>query len=79
MNSDYEQLLSKDPIGAFEKIKEDYLRYFKTMYRFQDEELDRRKNEELELHIGQKTLTWLICVIQKAMLIGILMIKRPFL
>ena len=53
-----EQLLSKDPIGAFEKIKEDYLRYFKTMFRFKDDprykydgkSLDDRKNEELEKH-----------------------------
>lgn len=43
-----EQLLSKDPIGAFEKIKENYVRYFKTMYRFKDEDLDRKKNKELE-------------------------------
>lgn len=34
--STYEHLLSKDPIGAFEKIREDYLRYFNTMYRFSD-------------------------------------------
>lgn len=43
-----EQLLSKDPIGAFEKIKDDYVRYFKTMYRFKDTDLDKKKNDELE-------------------------------
>ena len=53
--SQTEQLLSKDPIGAFEKIKKDYLRYFQTMYQFNDKykdlegkKLDDRKNEELE-------------------------------
>lgn len=48
----YEQLLAKDPIGAFEKVKEDYLRYFRTMYRFNQEryeDLDKRKNKKLEL------------------------------
>lgn len=34
--STYEHLLSKDPIGAFDKIKDDFLRYFNTMYRFSD-------------------------------------------
>jgi hypothetical protein len=52
-----EHLLSKDPIGAFNKIKDDYLRYFKTAFRFKDApldnrfkdaSLDKRKNEELE-------------------------------
>lgn len=43
----YEQLLSKDPIGAFDKIKEDYLRYFETMYRFKDQGLDKKKNSEI--------------------------------
>lgn len=46
--SNYEKLMGVDPIGAFEKIKENYVRYFKTMYKFQDEELDQRKNLELE-------------------------------
>ena len=45
--SQYEQLLSKDPIGAFDKIKEDYLRYFETMYRFKDQKLDKKKNREI--------------------------------
>lgn len=47
-NNEYQKLLSKDPIGAFNKIKENYLRYFKTMYRFRDPDINDRKNEELE-------------------------------
>lgn len=48
----YEQLLSKDPIGAFEKIEKDYHLYFETSYQFSDRnplyrDLDGRKNEEL--------------------------------
>jgi DEAD/DEAH box helicase domain-containing protein len=43
----YEKLLSKDPIGAFDKIKENYVRYFKTMYRFDNIELNTKKDEEL--------------------------------
>ena len=45
--ADYEQLLSKDPIGAFEKIRDDYRRYFETMYRFKDQSLDNKKNTVL--------------------------------
>lgn len=44
----YEHLFSKDPIGAFEKIKQDYLRYFRTMYGFENKTLDTRKNELIE-------------------------------
>lgn len=48
----YEQLLSNDPIGAFEKIEKDYHLYFETSYKFSDrnplyKDLDARKNEEL--------------------------------
>ena len=43
----YEQLLSKDPIGAFEKIRDDYRRYYETMYRFNCPSLDKRKNDKL--------------------------------
>ena len=48
----YEQLLSNDPIGAFEKIEKDYHLYFETSYKFSDRnplyrDLDARKNEEL--------------------------------
>ena len=48
----YEQLLSNDPIGAFDKIEKDYLLYFETSYKFSDRnplyrDLDDRKNQEL--------------------------------
>ena len=50
----YEQLLSNDPSGAFEKIEKDYQLYFETSYKFSDrnplynyKDLDDRKNEEL--------------------------------
>lgn len=48
----YEQLLSNDPIGAFDKIEKDYLLYFETSYKFSDrnplyQDLDDRKNKEL--------------------------------
>lgn len=51
--SQFEQLLSVDPIGAFDKIREDYLRYFKTSYCFRGNnekyrDLDDRKNKKLE-------------------------------
>ena len=35
--SDYEKLLPIDPIGALEKIKENYRRYFATMYKFREQ------------------------------------------
>lgn len=44
----YQKLLSVDPIGAFEKIKQNYLRYFKTSFKLRDEELDNRKNDILQ-------------------------------
>ena len=49
----YEQLLSNDPIGAFDKIEKDYLLYFETSYKFSDrnplyQDLDQRKNKELK-------------------------------
>ena len=51
-NKEYQKLLSKDPIGAFNKIKDNYVRYFKTMYRFKDSDLkdsdlNDSKNKEL--------------------------------
>ena len=50
----YEQLLSNDPIGAFDKIEKDYLLYFETSYKFSDRnplyrDLDDRKNKELRM------------------------------
>jgi len=44
---EFEKRLSVDPIGAFDKIKANYLRYFKTMYALNNKELDERKNSEL--------------------------------
>ena len=44
----YEKLLSKDPIGAFDKIKENYKRYFKTMYKLKSTGLDEKKNALLD-------------------------------
>lgn len=35
-----EGLLPIDPIGAFQKVKEDYLRYFTTMYKFREDRYD---------------------------------------
>lgn len=50
MSHPYEHLLAVDPIGAINKIKDDYLRYFRNMYRFRDKDLDNRKNKEIEIN-----------------------------
>ena len=46
-----EGLLPVDPVGALNKIKENYLRYFETAYKFEErypgDDLDQRKNEEM--------------------------------
>ena len=46
-----EGLLPVDPVGALNKIKENYLRYFETAYKFGErypgDDLDQRKNEEM--------------------------------
>ena len=34
--NNYEHLLSQDPIGAFDKIKENYIRYFENAYKITD-------------------------------------------
>ena len=48
-----EGLFPVDPIGAFDKIKQNYLRYFKTTYkfaeRFDGDELDALKNEKMSM------------------------------
>ena len=44
----YEHLFSEDPIGAFEKIKEDYLRYFAHGYKINDKDLNKERVEELK-------------------------------
>ena len=46
---DYEELLPVDPIGAINKMKENYWRYFNTMYRFNSHEpgLEDKKRKAL--------------------------------
>ena len=41
--NNYEHLLSQDPIGAFEKIKENYIRYFENAYKITDKNLDKER------------------------------------
>lgn len=43
--NNYEELLPKDPIGALNKIKENYTRYFNTFYHFSDNELEEKKRK----------------------------------
>lgn len=45
--SNYEHLLSKDPIGAFEKITENYIRYFENAYKIKHEGLNHKRIELL--------------------------------
>ena len=51
MSKVIEGLLPVDPVGALNKIKENYLRYFETAYKFEErypgDDLDQRKNEEM--------------------------------
>lgn len=44
----FEHLFSQDPIGAFEKIEQDYARYFETVYRIDDTRLDKERMETLK-------------------------------
>lgn len=37
MNKKFEHLFSQDPMGAFEKIEDDYVRYFKAAYKIDEE------------------------------------------
>lgn len=41
--NNYEHLLSQDPIGAFDKIKENYIRYFENAYKITDKNLDEER------------------------------------
>lgn len=41
--NNYEHLLSQDPIGAFDKIKENYIRYFENAYKITDKNLDKER------------------------------------
>ena len=48
MSNNYEHLLSQDPIGAFDKIKANYIRYFKSAFRISDQELNKERVDLLE-------------------------------
>lgn len=43
----FEHLFSQDPIGAFEKIEEDYTRYFDVSYKISNEEINRERMDAL--------------------------------
>ena len=45
-----DKLLSRDPLTAIEIIKKNYLRYFKSAYSFSNEELNNRKDSEIEVN-----------------------------
>ena len=47
MDRKIEGLLSIDPLGALDKIRDNYLRYYETMYALQDKRLDKEKNYEI--------------------------------
>lgn len=42
----FEHLFSQDPIGAFEKIEEDYVRYFDVSYKISNEEINKERMNE---------------------------------
>lgn len=46
--SKYEHLLGQDPIGAFEKIKKDYVRYFETAYHVSDSTVEDKRKKEIK-------------------------------
>ena len=43
----FEHLFSQDPIGAFEKIEEDYARYFDVSYKISNENLNEERMNAL--------------------------------
>lgn len=43
----FEHLLGQDPIGAFEKIKKDYVRYFENAYKVSDSNVNQMRLAEL--------------------------------
>lgn len=43
----FEHLFSQDPIGAFEKIEEDYTRYFDVSYKISNEEINKERMDAL--------------------------------
>lgn len=44
----FEHLFSQDPIGAFDKIEEDYARYFEASYKIADEALNKERMDTLK-------------------------------
>ena len=46
--NNYEHLLSQDPIGAFVKIKENYIRYFENAYKITDVNLNEERIKLLD-------------------------------
>lgn len=50
----FEHLFSQDPIGAFEKIEEDYRRYFKAAYKISNERLDEERMEALGNNLSKE-------------------------
>lgn len=44
----FEHLLGVDPIGAFDKIKKDYVRYFENAYHIEDKKIDDMRMAEIE-------------------------------
>ena len=50
----FEHLFSQDPIGAFEKIEEDYKRYFKAAYKISNERLDEERMEALGNNLSKE-------------------------
>jgi hypothetical protein len=45
----FEHLFSQDPIGAFEKIEEDYKRYFDVSYKISNEEINKERMDALRI------------------------------
>lgn len=50
----FEHLFSQDPIGAFEKIEEDYRRYFKAAYKISNERLDEERMNALDNNLSKE-------------------------
>ena len=50
----FEHLFSQHPIGAFEKIEEDYRRYFKAAYKISNERLDEERMEALGNNLSKE-------------------------
>lgn len=48
MSKKFEHLFSIDPLGAFEKIEADYARYFEAAFKLADQDLDKKRMDELK-------------------------------